>query len=142
MWIQHTESGFWASGTGGTVENSRVTSIWADGINLNNVSLGASVGNNLTATNNFVRGTGDDAMAINSVNYNTNNGVNTYYTPMSNITLTNNSLIAPWGGKGIGIYGGGGHHVQNNHISDTARYIGLGVGRFGVNGNDLTSATV
>jgi hypothetical protein len=142
MWIQHTESGFWASGTGGTVRNSRLGPLWADGINLNNVSLGNSVGNNLTATNNFVRGTGDDAMAINSVNYNTFNGVNTYYTPMSNITLTNNTLIAPWGGKGIGIYGGGGHQVENNYISDTARYIGLGVGRFGVNGNDLTSATV
>lgn len=142
IWTQHTESGYWASGTGGTVSNARVGPVWADGINLNNVSLGNSVGNNLTATNDFVRGTGDDAMAINSVNYNTNNGVNTYYTPMSNITLTNNSLIAPWGGKGIGIYGGGGHHVQNNYISDTARYIGLGVGRFGVNGNDLTSATV
>jgi len=142
IWSQHTESGFWASGSGGTVENSRLTSIWADGINLNNVSLNGTTGNNLTATNNFVRGTGDDAMAINSVAYNTNNGVNTYYTAMSNVTLTNNTLIAPWGGKGIGIYGGGGHHVQNNYISDTARYIGLGAGRFGVNGSDLTSATV
>ena len=138
MWNQHTESGFWASGTGGTVKNSRVTSEWADGINLNNVSLTGTVGNNLTATNNFVRGTGDDAMAINSVAYNGS----TTYTPMSNVTLTNNTLIAPWGGKGIGIYGGSGHHVQNNYISDTARYIGLGAGRFGVNGSDLHGATV
>ena len=138
MWNQHTESGFWASGTGGTVKNSRVTSEWADGINLNNVSLTGTVGNNLTATNNFVRGTGDDAMAINSVAYNGS----TTYTAMSNVTLTNNSLIAPWGGKGIGIYGGSGHHVEDNYISDTARYIGLGAGRFGVNGSDLHGATV
>jgi hypothetical protein len=142
IWSQHVESGFWASGTGGIVRNSRVTSEWADGINLNNVSLNGTVGNNLTATNNFVRGTGDDAMAINSVAYNTNGGTTTTYTAMANTTLTNNTLVAPWGGKGIGIYGGGGHHVQNNHISDTARYIGLGAGRFGVNGSDLTSATV
>jgi hypothetical protein len=138
IWNQHTESGFWASGTGGTVKNSRVTSEWADGINLNNVSLTGTVGANLTATNNFVRGTGDDAMAINSVAYNGS----TTYTAMSNVTLSNNTLIAPWGGKGIGIYGGGGHHVQNNYISDTARYIGLGAGRFGVNGSDLHGATV
>jgi hypothetical protein len=138
MWNQHTESGFWASGTGGTVKNSRVTSEWADGINLNNVSLTGTVGNNLTATNNFVRGTGDDAMAINSVAYNGS----TTYTAMSNVTLTNNTLTAPWGGKGIGIYGGSGHHVENNYISDTARYIGLGAGRFGVNGSDLHGATV
>lgn len=142
IWTQHTMSGFWASGTGGTVENSRLTSIWADGINLNNVSLNANTGNNLTAKNNFVRGTGDDAIAINSVNYNTNGGSTTYYNAMSNITLTDNTSIAPWGGKGIGIYGGSGHHVQNNYISDTARYIGLGAGRFGVNGNDLQTATV
>ena len=109
IWTQHTLSGFWASGTGGTVRNSRLTTIWADGINLNNVSLGNSVGNNLTATNNFVRGTGDDGMAINSVNYNDINGTRVYYTPMSNVTMTNNTSIAPWGGKGIGIYGGSGH---------------------------------
>ena len=142
VWNQHTESGFWASGTGGTVKNSRVTEEWADGINLNNVSLNATTGNNITATNNFVRGTGDDGMAINSVNYNTNGSQTTYYTAMSNITMTNNTIVSPWGGKGIGIYGGGGHHVQNNYISDTARYIGLGAGRFGVNGSDLTSAVV
>jgi hypothetical protein len=143
IWSQHVESGFWASGTGGTARNNRLTTIWADGLNLNNVSLGNTVGNNLTATNNFIRGTGDDAMAINSVNYNDDgNGGRTFYTAMSTVTLTNNSLIAPWGGKGIGIYGGSGHVVQNNYIADTARYIGLGMGRFGVNGSDLTGATV
>ncbi|MEU6345868.1 carbohydrate-binding protein [Streptomyces sp. NPDC046977] len=143
IWTQHTMSGFWASGTGGTVRNSRLTSIWADGINVNNVSLGADTGNNLTVTNNFVRGTGDDAIAINSVHYNTNgDGSQTFYQPMTNVTVSNNTSIAPWGGKGIGIYGGSGHHVTGNYVSDTARYIGLGAGRFGVNGSDLLSATV
>ncbi|MEW1864953.1 discoidin domain-containing protein, partial [Streptomyces sp. NPDC088194] len=143
IWTQHTMSGFWASGTGGTVRNSRLTSVWADGINVNNVSLNADTGNNLTVTNNFVRGTGDDAIAINSVHYNTNSdGSQTFYNPMTNITVSNNTSIAPWGGKGIGIYGGSGHHVTDNYISDTARYIGLGAGRFGVNGSDLLSATI
>ena len=113
IWSQHTESGFWASGTGGTVRNSRLTAIWADGINVNNVSLGADTGNDLTVTNNFVRGTGDDAIAINSVNYNTNgDGSQTFYHPMTDITVSDNTSIAPWGGKGIGIYGGSGHHVR------------------------------
>jgi len=110
---------------------------------LNNVALGNSVGNNLTATNNFVRGNGDDGMAINSVNYNTDaNGNRTYYTPMSGITMTRNTVVAAWGGKGIGIYGGNNQNVEDNYIADTARYIGLGAGRFGVNGNDLLTATV
>ncbi|WP_405590946.1 carbohydrate-binding protein [Streptomyces sp. NBC_01190] len=142
IWSQHVESGFWASGSGGTVKNSRLTAIWADGINLNNVSLNGTTGSNLTATNNYVRGTGDDAMAINSVAYNDYGNGKIYYTAMSGVTLTHNSLIAPWGGKGIGIYGGSGHLVQDNYISDTARYIGLGAGRFGVNGSDLLGATV
>ncbi|MFC6155554.1 galactose-binding domain-containing protein [Kribbella jiaozuonensis] len=142
IWTQHTLSGFWASGTGGTIRNNRLTTIWADGANINNVSMGNSVGNNLTITNNFVRGTGDDALAINSVNYNDIDGTRVYYTPMANAVVTNNTSIAPWGGKGVGIYGGGGHRIENNYVSDTARYIGLGAGRFGVNGNDLLSASV
>jgi hypothetical protein len=138
IWTQHTESGFWASGSGGTVQNCRLTSIWADGCNLNNVSLDGTMGENLTARNNFVRGTGDDAIAINSVDY---NGAQ-HYAPMANVTIENNTSIAMWGGKGVAIYGGSGHLVQNNYMSDSARYIGLGVGKFGTNGSDLQSATV
>ncbi|HEY0473656.1 MAG TPA: carbohydrate-binding protein [Kribbella sp.] len=141
IWTQHTLSGFWASGTGGIIRNNRLTTIWADGANINNVSMGNSVGNNLTMTNNFVRGTGDDALAINSVNYNDIGGTQVFYTPMANAVVTNNTSIAPWGGKGVGVYGGSGHRIENNYVSDTARYIGLGLGRFGVNGNDLLSAT-
>lgn len=138
MWVQHVESSVWASGSGGIVENNFFTSIFADGCNLNNVSLTGTSGSNLTATNNFIRGTGDDGMAINSVAYNGS----TTYTAMTGITMTHNTVIAPWGGKGIGVYGGSGHVVDDNFISDTARYIGLGIGRFGVNGSDMTGATV
>ncbi len=138
MWVQHVESSVWASGSGGTVENNFFTDIFADGCNLNNVSLTGTSGSNLTATNNFIRGTGDDGMAINSV---ANNGSQTY-TAMSDITMTHNTVLAPWGGKGLGVYGGSGHLVENNYLADTARYIGLGVGRFGVNGSDMLGATV
>jgi fibronectin type 3 domain-containing protein len=81
-------------------------------------------------------------MAINSVNYNVNGSTATYYTTMSNITYINNTAIDAWGGKGIGIYGGINDVVMDNLLQDTARYIGLGVGKFGVNGSDLVSATV
>jgi len=138
MWIQHVESSLWASGSGGTVEDNLFTDIFADGCNINNVSLTGTSGSNITVENNFIRGTGDDAMAINSVAYNGS----TNYTAMTDITMEHNSLLAPWGGKGIGVYGGSGDVVENNYISDTSRYIGLGVGRFGVNGSDMTGATV
>jgi hypothetical protein len=61
---------------------------------------------------------------------------------MARVKILNNTSIAPWGGKGVAIYGGSAHQVLNNYISDTARYIGLGVGKFGANGSNLTSATV
>ncbi|HXI72657.1 MAG TPA: carbohydrate-binding protein [Verrucomicrobiae bacterium] len=142
VWIQHVTSAFWCSGVGGTAQNCRVLSVWSDGGNFNNVEGSSGIGMNLTYSNNFVRGTGDDAMAINSVNYNVNGSTATYYTMMSNIAYINNTAIGAWGGKNMAIYGGINQTVTNNYLHDTARYVGLGVGKFGVNGSDLISATV
>ena len=142
VWIQHTTSSFWCAGVNGIAENCRTLSTWADGGNFNNVQSDNGLGINLVYSNNFVRGTGDDAMAINSVNINIFGNNTYYYTTMSNITYVNNTAIDAWGGKGIGIYGGINVLVTNNLLRDTARYIGLGVGKFGVNGSDLFSAKV
>ncbi|MGH7976086.1 MAG: LamG-like jellyroll fold domain-containing protein, partial [Limisphaerales bacterium] len=142
VWIQHATSSFWCAGVNGIAENCRTLSTWADGGNFNNAQSDNGIGDNLTYSNNFVRGTGDDAMAINSVNYNVNGSTTNYYATMSNITYVNNTAVAPWGGKCMGIYGGVNDIVTNNLLEDTARYIGLGVMKFGVNGSDLLSATV
>ena len=40
------------------------------------------------------------------------------------------------------IYGGRGYLVQHGYISGTRRFIGLGIGKFGVNGCNLMLATV
>ncbi len=117
-------------------------STWADGGNFNNVQSANGIGMNLIYSNNFVRGTGDDAMAVNSVHYNVYGATTNYYTIMSNITFVNNTAIAPWGGKCLGLYGGIKVVAANNLLCDTPRYMGLGVSRFGVNGSDLLSATV
>ena len=60
LWLQHLKVGMWLTGNNDDllVEGNRILDTTADGINLNNVSLNNTVGNNLTATNNFVRGTG------------------------------------------------------------------------------------
>ena len=142
VWIQHVTSSFWCAGVNGIAENCRTLSTWADGGNFNNVQSDNGIGENLTYSNNFVRGTGDDAMAINSVGENVYGSTTNYYTIMTNITYVNNTAIGAWGGKGIGIYGGANDVVENNLLQDTARYLGLGVMRFGVNGSDLQSATV
>ncbi|HEV7926512.1 MAG TPA: LamG-like jellyroll fold domain-containing protein, partial [Verrucomicrobiae bacterium] len=142
VWIQHVTSSFWCAGVNGMAVNCRTLSTWADGGNFNNVQSADGIGMNLVYSNNFVRGTGDDAMAINSVHYNVNGSTTNYYTMMSNITYVNNTAIAPWGGKCMGLYGGENDLVANNLLCDTPRYLGLGVMRFGVNGSDLLSAVV
>jgi hypothetical protein len=142
VWIQHVTSSFWCAGVNGLAVNCRTLSTWADGGNFNNVQSADGIGMNLTYSNNFVRGTGDDAMAINSVHYNVNGSTTNYYTIMSNITYVNNTAIAPWGGKCMGLYGGANDRVANNLLCDSSRYRGLGVMRFGVNGSGLVSAIV
>ena len=142
VWIQHVTSSFWCAGVNGLAVNCRTPSTWADGGNFNNVQSANGIGMNLVYSNNFVRGTGDDAMAINSVHYNVNGSTTNYYTMMSNITYVNNTAIAPWGGKCMGLYGGANDLVANNLLCDSPRYLGLGVTRFGVNGSDLVSAIV
>ncbi|HEY1788390.1 MAG TPA: coagulation factor 5/8 type domain-containing protein, partial [Verrucomicrobiae bacterium] len=121
VWIQHTTSSFWCAGVNGIAENCRTLSTWADGGNFNNVQSDNGLGMNLVYSNNFVRGTGDDAMAINSVHVNMYGTTTNYYTMMSNITYVNNTAVAAWGGKGIGIYGGTNVFVANNLLQDTAR---------------------
>jgi hypothetical protein len=142
VWIQHVTSSFWCAGVNGIAENCRTLSTWADGGNFNNVQSADGIGMNLIYSNNFVRGTGDDGMAINSVYYNIYGSTTNYYTMMSNITYVNNTVIDPWGGKCIGLYGGANDLVANNLLCDCPRYLGLGVTRFGVNGSDLVSAVV
>ncbi len=135
-WIQHHE-GFWAAGTTGLIENCRIVNAWADGININNVNSGV-VGNDLTVQNNFVRGSGDDGIAINSVNFNGS----TFYDQMQNPKVLNNTAIAPWWANCIGIYGGANITVQNNLACDSVKLHGLYIGVFGNNGAALQGGSV
>jgi len=137
LWIQHEGAGIWADGSNGTAQNNRIDSVWADGINLNNGN-GAQDNNsatNLTAFNNFVRGSGDDGLAING-----GNGTGTV-EPI-NITLVQNTSIAPWWANNIGIYGGSNDIVTNNLAADSVKEFGISVGLFGGSGDNLESAWV
>src|SRR5258708_7097809 len=136
VWMRHTTTGVWASGTGGTVQNSRMNNTWGDGINLNNLNDG--VGNSLTATNNFIRASGDDGIAINSVAY---NGTTTY-AQMQNASVTYNTSIAPVWANCLRIAGGQNDVVQNNLLCDGVKTRGLFVSEFGANGQPLNGANV
>jgi len=132
VWVQHTSSGVWGDGFRGTVQNCRMLSTWGDGINLNNGNSGND-GENLTARNNFVRGTGDDCLAINS-------DVTSHL--MQHITFINNTSVAPWEANNLGIYGGNDILVKDNLLSDASTECGLSVGVFGNGGSPLESGTV
>jgi hypothetical protein len=129
IWIQHEGPGIWGNGEDGLVENCRINSVWADGINLNNGNSvpGNNLGNRLTARNNFVRGSGDDGLAINDGGGDT--------LPMHDITLINNTSVAPFWANNIGIYGGINDTVANNLTHDSVKEYGISVGRFGQNGS-------
>jgi|GEM_PF-1972577 len=139
VWIEHEGPGVWADGANGTVSNSRLDSLWADGVNLNNGS-GApdnDGGTNLTAVNNFIRGSGDDGIAINSAEDGT-----PQQTPMLNTTVINNTSIAPWWANNIGIYGGTVDLVANNLVMDSVKEAGIGAGTFGPQGTPLNTAFI
>lgn len=135
LWIQHEGAAVWANGQDGLVENCRINNSWADGINLNNGNTvpGNDTGNRLTARNNFVRGTGDDGLAINDGG----NGTQ----PMHDITVIQNTSVAPWWANNIGIYGGNNDIVANNLAHDSGKEYGLSAGVFG-NFGPLGSATI
>ena len=124
LWIQHGGAGIWADGTNGIVQNSRINNSWADGINLNNGNGGPgnNIGSNLVARNNFIRGSGDDGLAIND---------GSGGEEMSNITLLDNTVVAPWWANCIGIYGGTYDLVANNSVADPVREYGISIGLFG-----------
>jgi hypothetical protein len=128
LWIQHEGAGVWADGDDGVVQNCRINNTWADGINLNNGNgaPGNDSGTRLTARNNFVRGSGDDGLAIND------GGAPAH--PMEDASLINNTVVAPWWANNIGVYGGNNDVVANNLTQDSVKQFGISVGRFGQNG--------
>jgi regulation of enolase protein 1 (concanavalin A-like superfamily) len=135
VWIQHV-GGVWASGTNGTIQNCRISNTWGDGINLNNLNDG--VGVNLVAQNNFIRTTGDDCLALNSVAY---NGTTTY-TEMTGCKLLNNTGIAPWWANCLRVAGGQNVTVSGNYLADGVRNRGMMVAVFGANGNSLDGGVI
>jgi regulation of enolase protein 1 (concanavalin A-like superfamily) len=129
MWIRHTSSGVWASGSNGTVRDCRVNNTWGDGVNLNN---GGGSASSLTADNNFVRGVGDDGVTIDSAA--------APKTQTSDLTLSNNTSIAVWWAHGVAVYGGINSKALNNLSKDTTKFEGLYIGTF-PNDASLISAT-
>ncbi|WP_407561649.1 glycosyl hydrolase family 28-related protein [Streptomyces sp. 184] len=111
MWLQHLKVGLWLTGTNDNlvVENTRFLDMAADGLNLNGSAKGVQV------RNNFLRNTGDDALAMWSLN-----------APDVDSTFADNTISQPNLANGIAIYGGTDITVENNRILDT-NALGSGI---------------
>ncbi|EPH46057.1 discoidin domain-containing protein [Streptomyces aurantiacus] len=104
MWLQHLKVGMWLMGNNDNlvVENNRFLDMTADGLNLNGTARGVQV------RNNFLRNTGDDALAMWSLN-----------TTNSDSAFLANTISQPNLANGIAIYGGRDITVKDNLVLDT-----------------------
>jgi hypothetical protein len=114
IWARHLML-TWGTGNNITVENSRVNNSWGDGININNDSGTSCVG--VTISNNFVRGCGDDAIAINSSDASA--------PQMANCTVVNNTTVASWWADQLACYGGDNLIFSNNLLCDCVKDNGI-----------------
>lgn len=111
MWLQHLKVGLWLTGNNDNlvVEKNRFLDMTADGLNLNGTAKGVNV------RDNFLRNTGDDALAMWSLN-----------TTNSDSTFAGNTISQPNLANGIAIYGGRDITVKDNLILDT-NALGSGI---------------
>jgi hypothetical protein len=138
VWVHRGGACFWTSGTDGTIKDCRATESWADGINLNNGPniIADKRGFNLTATNNYIIGSGDDGLAINA-----QNGGGTNWNMVDTKVRNNTSIAVNWA-NGIRVAGGRNSFIENNLITDPTDSNGIRVGEFGANGNPCESVLV
>ena len=118
LYIQHTKVGIWLDGPMDNVRitNNIIVDQIADGLNFH-TGVTDSV-----ASNNFIRNTGDDAMAMWSDG-----------TADANDTFDHNTVQTPVLANGIAVYGGTDNTLSGNLVADPIREgSGLQVGsRFG-----------
>ncbi len=106
LYIQHTKAGIWLDGpmTNLTISGNTIVDQMADGINFHTGVTDS------TASNNFIRNTGDDGLAMWSE-----------VTADSNDTFDHNTVQTPVIANGIALYGGTDNTVSNNLIADPIR---------------------
>lgn len=104
LWIQHTKVGAWMDGpmTDLQLSGLRILDQTADGVNFH---LGVT---DSSVSNSFVRGTGDDGLAMWSDKQ-----------ADARNRFANNTVSNPTLANTIAIYGGHDNVVEGNHVSDT-----------------------
>ncbi|MDQ1749177.1 MAG: hypothetical protein QOE71_233 [Pseudonocardiales bacterium] len=118
LYIQHTKVGIWLDGpmTNVRISNSVIADQIADGVNFHTGVTHSVV------SNNFIRNTGDDGLAMWSEK-----------TQNANDTFDHNTVQTPVLANGIALYGGTDNAISNNLVADPVREgSGIQIGsRFG-----------
>ncbi len=111
IWVQHEKFGMWLTGnnTNLQVTGNRILDTTADGININGTATGAVI------QNNYIRNTGDDGLAMWSLN-----------AADSGDSFLDNTVIQPNLANGIALYGGNNLTVRGNYVQDT-NALGSGI---------------
>jgi hypothetical protein len=106
LYIQHTKAGIWLDGpmTNLKITNNQIVDQIADGVNFH---TGVT---NSVVSNNFIRNTGDDALAMWSEK-----------TADANDVFDHNTVQTPVLANGIALYGGTDNTVSNNLVADPIR---------------------
>jgi hypothetical protein len=106
LYIQHTKVGMWFDGpmTNLHITNNQIADQIADGVNFH---IGVT---NSVVSNNFIRNTGDDGMAMWSDKI-----------ADANDTFDHNTVQTPVLANGIALYGGTDNTVSNNLVADPIR---------------------
>src|SRR4051794_29738863 len=104
VWIQHTKVGAWLDGPfdGLRISRVRILDQTADGVNFHDGITNSSV------SDTFVRGTGDDGLAMWSENH-----------PDSNDVFDHNTVQIPALANNVAVYGGRDNTVSRNLLTDT-----------------------
>ncbi len=116
VWIQNEKVGVWITGpsTNLTLTDLRIQDTTADGINLDAY---AGPVTDTTVSNDFLRNTGDDGIALWSQNYGDTDDL-----------VVHNTVDTPGLANNVGVYGAGsGDLVAGNLLQDTVQF-GAGIG--------------
>ncbi len=125
VWIEHENAGIWGGSgwdfphpltspltKGLTIHGARVRDLYADGINLNDGTTGATI----EQTN--IRNAGDDSLVVWSF---ANDGT----VPCANNVVQYNTVQTVWHANCFALYGGTSNSFENNTCADTANLAGM-----------------
>jgi hypothetical protein len=137
VWIEHTVAGIWVGNDPKnqptptdklTIRNVRIRDTYADGINLDNGTTNTSV------TQSHMRSTGDDAIAVWSIqwllwvqhgHYPPNPATDVNQGVEHGNVIQNVSVQMPWRANCFAVYGGNDNHFSDSTCEDVLTYPGI-----------------